>query len=777
MSELKVQWKRLLSMLCITSLLIPFGEPLTAQAYMKPTEAVTEFSSSTLPDDDWTTSYDAKIEDGIITFDIGCPEASTSAMLGTTWSATMMVTNSGSIEYADANFPSGSGSCSVSMDLSEMADGLKSVYVDIYAGDTKMYRAVSGVTLEVANGEIGLYSSYGQAAIDDIAYYNEKYAPELYMNPATGTALNNPYAEYEDFINKAEEITAGCTTDIGKIEAIYDWMCTNMAYDYEALNSTSFDEQLRGNDEGYMLTSMRGMCGAFMDLALILFRAAGIPSATVDGYAKSSGLDDSIEDTLSVNHGWLIIYYEGSWHYVDPTWGCQNKYYGEGNEKNVSGKAPNYRYLGTPAAIFGETHYEQGTNPCPYATGLQVTGGKTQYLLGEEFSKDYSISYIVSTGGTWKEDGIGLGECTGYDMNTLGKQTVTVSYRGFTGTYEIEVLDAKAVAEITAAKTKTTYELGDTLDTDDITVTAVCADKTTKEITDFTVDASNVNMKRAGEYTITVSGEGRTAEITITVNPHIVKFDANGGTVSKNILKFNTNNATIGSLPIPKRDGYIFKGWYTAKTGGTMITATTKVTKNMVVYAQWRAVTGTTEATGTTETTEKTEKKVSSVNLVQTKYTYTGNYIKPAVTVKNTDNEVVSSANYTVLYSGNLGVGTAKATIIFKGDYANNGKVEKTFTISPKGTKIAKIKAGKKKLTIKVKAQKKQTSGYQIRYSTKKNMKGAKIVTLKKNTKLSSTISKLKAKKKYYVQVRTYKKVSGKNYYSSWSKAVSKKTK
>ena len=43
--------------------------------------------------------------------------------------------------------------------------------------------------------------------------------------------------------------------------------------------------------------------------------------------------------------------------------------------------------------------------------------------------------------------------------------------------------------------------------------------------------------------------------------------------------------------------------------------------------------------------------------------------------------------------------------------------------------------------------------------------------------KCTLKVSKLKGGKKYYVQVRTYKKVSGKTYYSSWSKAKAVKTK
>ncbi|MGN0521072.1 MAG: fibronectin type III domain-containing protein, partial [Eubacterium sp.] len=72
-----------------------------------------------------------------------------------------------------------------------------------------------------------------------------------------------------------------------------------------------------------------------------------------------------------------------------------------------------------------------------------------------------------------------------------------------------------------------------------------------------------------------------------------------------------------------------------------------------------------------------------------------------------------------------------------------------------------------------------QTTGYQIQYSTssKFTSKTTKTVTVSKNKTTSKTISKLKAKKKYYVRVRTYKIVSGKKIYSAWSKAKTVTTK
>ncbi|MBO5420426.1 MAG: InlB B-repeat-containing protein [Clostridia bacterium] len=48
----------------------------------------------------------------------------------------------------------------------------------------------------------------------------------------------------------------------------------------------------------------------------------------------------------------------------------------------------------------------------------------------------------------------------------------------------------------------------------------------------------------------------------------------------------------VGTLPLSSREGYIFKGWYTAKTGGTKVEASTVLTgSSTTLYAQWTAET------------------------------------------------------------------------------------------------------------------------------------------------------------------------------------------
>ena len=87
-------------------------------------------------------------------------------------------------------------------------------------------------------------------------------------------------------------------------------------------------------------------------------------------------------------------------------------------------------------------------------------------------------------------------------------------------------------------------------------------------------------------------------------------------------------------------------------------------------------------------------------------------------------------------------------------------------------TSISSIKVKNEAITVKWK-KKSGITGYQIQYSTNsKFKKGNKSIKIKNAKTISKKITKLKAAKKYYVRIRTYK---GKKY-SKWSKVKSIKT-
>ena len=73
-----------------------------------------------------------------------------------------------------------------------------------------------------------------------------------------------------------------------------------------------------------------------------------------------------------------------------------------------------------------------------------------------------------------------------------------------------------------------------------------------------------------------------------TAGKYTATLDPNGGTVSTT-SKQVTYDSAYGTLPTPTRAGYTFDGWYTAKTGGTQVTAKTVVTAtaNHTLYARW----------------------------------------------------------------------------------------------------------------------------------------------------------------------------------------------
>lgn len=162
--------------------------------------------------------------------------------------------------------------------------------------------------------------------------------------------------------------------------------------------------------------------------------------------------------------------------------------------------------------------------------------------------------------------------------------------------------------------------------------------------------------------------------------------------------------------------------------------------------------------------------------------------------------DLVANTDYTLAYANNTLPGIATITITGKGSYT--GKLTVNFTINKKSSapsgatkvsgdyvnkkykkaNISSLKKGKKSITVKWKKVK-SIKGYQIEYSTSKKFtkKTSKKVLVSKQKKTSTAIKNLKAKKTYYVRIRTYKNVkfNGKTVkvYSKWSKSKSVKTK
>ena len=157
---------------------------------------------------------------------------------------------------------------------------------------------------------------------------------------------------------------------------------------------------------------------------------------------------------------------------------------------------------------------------------------------------------------------------------------------------------------------------------------------------------------------------------------YTISWNSNGGTaVSSWTRAYGTN---LGTLPAPTRSGYSLNGWYTAATGGTKISTSTKVTGNATYYAQWTATTRTVTFNGNGGTVRPTSKTVTYNTAVgtlptgtRTHYTLKGFYTSASGGTQITTSTKVTSnvtyyaqwtpVNYTVTLNGNGGTSTSKS--------------------------------------------------------------------------------------------------------------------
>ncbi len=172
-----------------------------------------------------------------------------------------------------------------------------------------------------------------------------------------------------------------------------------------------------------------------------------------------------------------------------------------------------------------------------------------------------------------------------------------------------------------------------------------------------------------GWYSSTSGGAEVTSETIVTTaanhtlyvywipNTYTVTYNANGGSVSPT-SETVTYNSTYDTLPTPTRTGYTFKGWFTATSGGSQVTASTTVTAtaNHTIHAQWTANTYTVTFNangGSVSTSSKSVTYASTYGTLPTptrsEHVFLGWYTASSGgTIKNSSTEVSTASNHTL---------------------------------------------------------------------------------------------------------------------------------
>ena len=308
--------------------------------------------------------------------------------------------------------------------------------------------------------------------------------------------------------------------------------------------------------------------------------------------------------------------------------------------------------------------------------------------------------------------------------------------------------------------------------TKSVIATVSCNGKTLVEGRDYLV-TDGFEITGVGTYTLKITGTGTytgtaSAAYTVTCQHNYTERITKQPTCAEpgeKILICSICGAVGETIEIPKtahtyQDKKVTKRATTSKNGTfTAVCSVCGAEQTETIYA------------------------AKTIKLSKTAMTYNGKNQKPSVEIVDANgNKLKNGTDYKVTYPKKTkNVGKYTLTITLQGSYT--GTVKKTFTIQPKNTAISKLTASKNTVIVKWKKQAKQTAGYELQYSTssKFTKKTTKTVKIAKNNVTSKKIAKLKAKKKYYVRIRTYQtiKVGKKStkIYSDWSKAKAVTTK
>ena len=164
----------------------------------------------------------------------------------------------------------------------------------------------------------------------------------------------------------------------------------------------------------------------------------------------------------------------------------------------------------------------------------------------------------------------------------------------------------------------------------------------------------------------------------------------------------------------------------------------------------------------------------ATVNSIGSK-TYTGASIKPSVTVTLNNKTLKLNKDYTVSYSNNKNIGTAKILIKGIGEY--EGEKTVTFNIIP--PKVTNLKSSKRTYNSITLSWDKidNVTGYKVYRYDVKTESYKLIKTISNASTTSYTNSKLTSATKYLYKVRSYKIVNNKTHNGDYSSSLAATTK
>ncbi len=354
-------------------------------------------------------------------------------------------------------------------------------------------------------------------------------------------------------------------SDLEKAIALHDYLTVNCEYDKDRLDDKT--------------------------IPYISYTAYGVlveHIAVCQGYAlaykyllNQAGIDCYMVESDFMNHAWNLIVLDGEFYQVDVTW--------DDPIRDLVGRARHTYMFRSDSAFENANPSHSNWN---VTSGMDIVDYKaTSTRYDSAFWADCNSPLVITENDCYY---------VSYSDKAIKKECF--ENIGGTGTKVCDI-GVWPVWENNNSFWNATFsglfQVNDRLYYNDkSSIYSVDFDGSNKK-TEFTADTSTGyiygSALRQGKVyyclrqkpSITANETVLTADICFNTKKYTITFDADNGFVDishKTVLP----NKACGTLPIPKRDGYNFAGWYTERNGaGERITAETIITQSMTAYAKW----------------------------------------------------------------------------------------------------------------------------------------------------------------------------------------------
>ncbi len=201
----------------------------------------------------------------------------------------------------------------------------------------------------------------------------------------------------------------------------------------------------------------------------------------------------------------------------------------------------------------------------PTISSIAVTTkpSKTSYYVGDTLNTSGMVVTATYNDGSTEAITSGFA-CSPTTLSTAGTQAISVSYGGKTTSFTVSVTAVTLSSlSISSKPTKTTYYVGDTLDTTGLTLKATYNNGSTKTITSG-ITCTPTTLSTAGTQTITASYGGKSTTFTVTVkatptgNLSVGSVTGEQGTTVTVPIKLTSNSGLIAArLKVAYNSSYL----------------------------------------------------------------------------------------------------------------------------------------------------------------------------------------------------------------------------